>query len=456
VLSLSCLYGNLVVGAPAKWEGTLDSALADISRDSIELKPPGRLTRVAFATMVGSAIEAFDFLSYGTAAALIFNKLFFPTFDPTVGSLATFGSFAAGFFVRPIGGIIFGHFGDRLGRKTMLTASLIMMGGATVLIGCLPTYAEIGIWAAVLLTLLRVAQGLSFGGELAGAMLMAVEHAPRQRKSFFGSLPQAGTPIGMLLSTIAFALVSQLPEQEFQRWGWRLPFLASAILVVVGIFIRLSVAESPEFDRIKSRGETARVPLREVVADHWPAVLLTIGGKLAEVTLYTIIIVFSLSFVTTRLGFSRGAALQAIMIGAIVQILTTPLFGMLADRFGARRLYTCSGVLLALMAVPLFWAIGSGSLLAYTAAVICGLSVNYASMYGLQSQLYAAQFPTPLRYTGMSIGIQIAAAIGGGLAPVVATTLLTAYGNLTAVGIYVGCLALISATCARLMKPASA
>ncbi len=433
----------------------MDSALADITRDSVERQAPGRLARVAAATMVGSAIEAFDFLGYGTAAALIFNKLFFPTFDPTVGALAVFGSFAAGFFVRPIGGIIFGHFGDRLGRKTMLTASLILMGGATVLIGCLPTYAEIGMWAAVLLTLLRIVQGLSFGGELAGAMLMAVEHAPKQRKSFFGSLPQAGTPIGMLLSTFAFALVSQLPEQEFQSWGWRLPFLGSAILVAVGVFIRLGVAESPEFTRVKSLGETALVPVRDVVTKHWPALLLTIGGKLAEVTLYTTIIVFSLSFVTTKLGFQRSTALQAIMVGAVLQILTTPFFGWLADKVGSRRLYTCSGVLLAFTAVPLFWAIESGSLLAYTAAVIFGLAINYASMYGLQSQLYAAQFPTPVRYTGMSLGIQIAAALGGGLAPVVATTLLASYGSLTAVGVYISCLALISATCGWLMKPES-
>jgi MFS transporter, MHS family, shikimate and dehydroshikimate transport protein len=431
----------------------LDSALADITQESVELSPPRRLTRVAVATMVGSAIEAFDFLSYGTATALVFNKLFFPTFDPTVGTLAMFGAFAAGYFVRPIGGIIFGHFGDRLGRKAMLTVSLIVMGTATVLIGCLPTYAEIGIWAAVLLTLLRVTQGLSFGGELAGAMLMAVEHAPAKRKSFFGSLPQAGTPIGMLLSTLAFALVSQLPEEDFLSWGWRLPFLGSAILVVVGVFIRLSVAESPEFSRVKNRGETARVPFRDVVAGHWRSVLLTIGGKLSEVTLYTIIIVFSLSFVTTKLGFPRATALQAIMIGAAFQIFTTPFFGWLADRVGVRRVYTCSGLVLAVMAVPLFMAIGSGSVPAYYAAVICGLALNYPSMYGLQSQLYSAQFPTPLRYTGMSVGIHIAAALGGGLAPVVATTLLASYGSLAAVGIYVSCLALISATCARLMKP---
>jgi len=414
------------------------------------------LTRVALATMVGSAIEAFDFLAYGTAAALIFNKLFFPNFDPNVGTLVAFGSFAAGFFARPVGGLIFGHFGDRLGRKVMLTLSLVLMGAATVLIGCLPTYENIGIWAAVLLIVLRIAQGISFGGELAGAMLMAVEHAPAGRKSFFGSLPQGGTPVGLLLSTGAFALATQLPEQEFLSWGWRLPFLASAILVAVGIFIRLRVTESPEFLRMRASGATVRVPARDVFVKHWRALLLTIGGKLGEVTLYFTIVVFSLSFVTSKLGFTRGEALQAITIGAAFQIVMIPFFGWLGDKVGARRLYVCGGILLAIMAVPLFQAIGSGSRFAYQIAVILGLAFNYAMMFGPQSQLYAAQFPAALRYSGMSLGIQIAAALGGGLAPVVATTLLGTYGSLTSVGVYLGVLGALSATCACLMRPTPA
>jgi MFS family permease len=412
------------------------------------------LTRVAFATMVGSAIEAFDFLGYGTAAALVFNKLFFPNFDPAVGTLVAFGSFAAGFFARPVGGLIFGHFGDRLGRKAMLMLSLLLMGGATILIGCLPTYAEVGLWAAVLLIVLRLAQGLSFGGELAGAMLMAVEHAPTGHKSFFGSLPQGGTPIGLLLSTGAFALATQLPEQQFLSWGWRLPFLASAILVAVGIFIRLKVAESPEFLRVRATGTTVRVPAKDVFIHHWRALLLTIGGKLGEVTLIFTIIVYSISFVTAKLGFSRGEALQAITIGAACMIFTIPFFGWLGDKVGARRLYICGGVLLAIMAVPLFQAIGSGSRVAYQIAVILGLALNYAIMFGPQSRLYAAQFPAALRYSGMSLGIQIAAALGGGLAPVVATTLLSTYGSLTSVGIYLGALGMLSAICASLMRSA--
>jgi MHS family shikimate/dehydroshikimate transporter-like MFS transporter len=410
------------------------------------------LRRVVLATIIGSVIEAFDWLAYGTAAALVFNKLFFPSFDATTASLAAFSSFAAGFFARPVGGLIFGHFGDRLGRKTMLMLSLVLMGGSTVLIGLLPTYADIGLWAAALLVLLRVVQGISFGGELTGAMLMAVEHAPARYKSFFGSLPQGGTPIGLLLSTGTFALVTQLPEQEFLAWGWRIPFLASAVLVAIGIFIRLKVAESPEFARVRITGATVRFPARDVVVQHWRSILLTLGGKVGEITLYFTIVVFSLSFVTSKLGFTRGEALQAITLGALCQIVTIPFFGWLADKVGVRQLYTVGGVLLAVMGFPLFRAIESGNHTAYQIAVVVGLGINYAIMFGPQSRLYAAQFPAALRFSGMSIGINIAAALGGGLAPVMATTLLSSFGSLSAVGVYVSCLGAISALCAYLMK----
>lgn len=411
------------------------------------------MTKVAAATMVGSAIEAFDFLAYGTAAALVFNKLFFPSVDGATGTLAAFGAFATGFFARPIGGVIFGHYGDRLGRKAMLTLSLVLMGVATVLIGLLPTYASAGIWAPIALVTLRVLQGLSFGGELAGAMLMAVEHAPAGRKSFFGSLPQGGTPIGLLLSTGAFAATStMLPEADFLSWGWRLPFLASAILIVVGLFIRLSVAESPEFAQVKAARRTSPFPARDVVLRHMRPLLLTIGGKLGEVTLYFTIVVFSVSYAISTLGFARGDVLRAIMIGAACQIVMIPFFGWLGDKFGSRRVYGFGGALLAIMAIPLFLAIGSGSLTAFTIAVIVALALNYASMFGPQSDLYGAQFPAELRYSGMSLGIQIAAAIGGGLAPIVASALVAAYGSIVSVGVYIAALGLLAALCAALMR----
>lgn len=423
--------------------------------DVARTPPAGKknLTRVAAATTIGSAIEAFDFLAYGTASALVFNKLFFPTFDPTVGTLAAFGAFASGLFARPIGGLIFGHYGDRIGRKSMLTLSLLLMGLCTVLIGFLPTYESIGVWAAVLLILLRVGQGLSFGGELGGAMLMAVEHAPPKWRSFFGSLPQAGTPVGLLLSSGAFALASTLPESAFMSWGWRLPFLASAILVAVGIFIRLKVAESPEFDRVKSDRQTSAFPARDLLARHRRPLLLTMGAKLGEVTLYYTIAVFAISYATTRLGFTRGDALNALMLGAACQIVTIPFFGWLADKVGARRLSVFGGVLLAVAAVPIFSALGSGSIGAYTTATVLALSVLYAIMFGPQSNLFGAQFPAELRYSGISIGIQFAAAIGGGLAPLISTLIVQRYDSILPVGIYIAVLGVISASSAYFMRP---
>jgi MHS family shikimate/dehydroshikimate transporter-like MFS transporter len=412
----------------------------------------GRLVRVAAATMVGTAIEAFDFLAYGTAAALVFNKLYFPTVDPTAGTLAAFGAFASGLFARPIGGVIFGHFGDRLGRKTMLTLSLVLMGFATVLIGALPTYAQAGIWSPILLVALRIVQGLSFGGELAGAMLMAIEHAPSGRKSLFGSLPQGGAPFGLLLSTGAFALVNTLPEASFLSWGWRLPFLASSILIVVGVFIRLRVDESPAFVAVKAAQRTSPFPARQVILRHLPSLVLTFGGKLGEVTLYYTLVVFAVSYAVSKLAMARGDVLRAIMIGAAFQIVTIPFFGWLGDRIGSKILYAAGGLLLAVMAVPLFLAIGSDSATAFTAAVVVGLAVNYACMFGPQSELYGAQFPAEFRYTGVSLGIQFAAAVGGGLAPIVATSLVAGFGSIVAVGFYLAALGLLATFCAALMR----
>jgi MHS family shikimate/dehydroshikimate transporter-like MFS transporter len=402
--------------------------------------------------MIGSAIEAFDFLAYGTAAAIVFNKLFFPTIDATAGTVAAFGAFASGFFARPIGGLIFGHFGDRLGRKAMLTLSLVLMGTATVLIGALPTYAVSGIWAPVLLVTLRVAQGLSFGGELAGAMLMAVEHAPPGRKSFFGSLPQGGTPVGLLLSTGAFALAGKLPEDDFMSWGWRLPFLASAVLILVGIFIRLGVAESPAFMTIKAAHRRSSFPARDVFLGHRRAFLLTFGAKLGEVTLYFTLVVFAVSYALSTLKFARAEVLETVMMGAALQVVTIPLFGWLGDRVGSQRLYAAGGILLATTSIPLFMAIANGSLVSFTAAMVIGLAFNYAIMFGPQSALYGAQFPAELRYSGMSLGIQLAAAVGGGLAPIIATGLVARYGSIVPVGVYLATLGFLATICALLMK----
>jgi MFS transporter, MHS family, shikimate and dehydroshikimate transport protein len=308
---------------------------------------PGRYKAVVSATL-GSVIEGFDFIAYGTAAALVFSKQFFPTLDPTSATLASYGAFATGLFARPLGAILFGHFGDRIGRKSMLTLSLFLMGFSTIAIGLIPNYAAVGAWSAVLLVALRILQGIALGGEMGGAVLMAVEHAPAARAGFFGSLPQVGPSIGLLLSTSAFSFLSRLPEQDFQSWGWRVPFLASVTLVVLGFFVRRSVGESPAFKTAETNHERARVPLWHLLARHKKSLLLAIGAKLPEVTLYYVLTVFLVSYASTRLGFDRGSVLRAVMLGAAVQIVTLPLFGWLADRIGVRRFYLFGAIAMAL------------------------------------------------------------------------------------------------------------
>lgn len=425
-----------------------------ISRPGITTAPEKKpnLLRISVATVVGTAVEAFDFLAYGTAAALVFNKLFFPQFDPLTGTLAAFAAFASGMLARPIGGILFGHFGDRVGRKSMLTLSLLMMGICTVLIGLLPTYEQIGVWAPILLVALRIGQGLSFGGELGGAMLMAVEHAPPKWKGLFGSLPLVGSPLGILLSVGAFALVTRLPEDAFLAWGWRLPFLASAVLIVVGILIRRGIDESPDFTRVKSEQAQVKLPLAELLRKHGKALLLCVGCKLAEVTLIYTFLVFSVSYAVSTLGFSRTDALQALLYGAAVMTFTIPLFGILGDRYGARRVCGWGGLLLAVMAVPIFMAVGSGSILAYSIAAFIAMALNYAMMIAPQSSLYAAQFPPELRYSGLSIGVQFSAAIGGGLAPMVSAMLVARFDSIVPVGGYLAVLGVVAGASAFMMK----
>lgn len=411
------------------------------------------LWRVALATMIGSAIEGFDFLAYGTAAALVFNKLFFPNFSPALGTLAAFGAFAGGMLARPVGGILFGHFGDRLGRKSMLMLSLLMMGICTVLIGLLPTYATIGIWAPVLLVILRIVQGLSFGGEMGGAMLMAVEHAPPKWKSLIGSMPQMAAPMGILMSSGAFAMVTTLPESSFLLWGWRIPFVASALLIVIGVFVRMRISESPDFLEVKQQRRTAALPAWSVVKTHGRPLILTIMGKLGEVTLIYTILVFSVSYAIGHLKFTRSEALHALLMGSAAMVFSVVLFGWVADKVGARRLYCLGGILLAIMAVPLFKAIGSGSHSAYFTAVMLALALNYPIIFAPQSNLYAAQFPAELRYSGMSMGIQFAAALGGGFAPIIAATLVGTYSSIVPVGIYVALLGALATLAAYLMRP---
>lgn len=381
------------------------------------------------ASMMGTTIEWYDFFLYGTAAALIFNKIFFPTFDPLMGTLAAFATYSVGFFARPLGGIVFGHFGDRVGRKSMLLITLVMMGVPTILIGLIPSYDSIGYWAAILLVILRFLQGVAVGGEWGGAVLMAVEHAPEGKKGFFGSLPQAGVAPGLLLSSFAMAAVAAMPEQAMLSWGWRLPFLASVVLLLVGWFIRVRVAESPDFEAMQKAGKKAEVPLRVVLREHPRSVLTVIGARLGEVTWFYTVVTFALAYATGTLGIPKITVLDAIMWGAALSFITMPLCGMLGDRIGHKRVFMLGAVGVVALGSTFFDLLATGTPSMITLAMALAIGCVYAALYGPEGSLFSSQFPPEVRYSGISLAVQVSGAIGGGLAPLVATWLLALGGG---------------------------
>lgn len=390
-------------------------------------RPPS-IRLVALASLVGTAIEWYDFYLYGTAAALIFNRLYFPTFDPLTGTLAAFGTYAAGFLARPIGGIIIGHYGDRVGRKSMLVLTLVIMGVATFGIGLLPTYAQIGPWAAVGLVTLRLAQGFGVGGEWGGAVLMAVEHAPPGSRGFYGSWPQMGVPAGLLLSSLAFVLLSRLPEDQFLSWGWRLPFLLSIVLVGVGLVIRLRILETPAFLKIKESGAESRLPVVDLLRTHRREVLLAIGARLVENGAFYIYSVFLLVYGTQKVGLDRQTLLTGILLGAVCLLAAVPVCGWLSDRLGRRPVYLFGACFTAVWAYPLFRLVDTGSAPLVWLAVVVALVFGHAPMYGPQAAFFAELFGSRVRYSGASLGSQLASVLAGGLSPFIATALLP-YGR---------------------------
>jgi MFS transporter, MHS family, shikimate and dehydroshikimate transport protein len=386
-------------------------------------------TRVALASLVGTTIEWYDFYLFGTAAALVFNRIFFPTFSPVAGTLASFATFAVGFVARPIGGALFGHYGDRLGRKTALILSLLIMGVATTCMGLLPTFASVGPLAPVLLCVLRFAQGIAVGGEWGGAVLMAIEHAPPGRRGFYGSWPQMGVPIGLVLATLVFrAITGWLTPAQFEAWAWRVPFLGSVILVAVGLFIRLRVAESPIFAKLQKIGGQARMPLVEALRDHPRTVLIAAGSFVIVNGGFYLFTTFILSYGTLHLGLPRPTILNGVLAEACAGILVTPLAGALSDRFGRRPVYLAGAAFMIAAAFPLFFLIDTRDPLLLIVALIlanCALSV----MYGPQAAFLAESFPARVRYSGASLGVQLTAVVAGGLSPFVATALLSWSGG---------------------------
>ena len=379
--------------------------------------------RVVLASFIGTTIEWYDFFLYGTAAALVFNRLFFPTVEPLAGTMAAFATYAVGFFARPLGGIIFGHYGDKLGRKSMLVTTLMLMGVATFLIGLLPTYEQAGVLAPVLLVALRFVQGLGVGGEWGGAVLMAVEHGAAGRRGLHASWVQAGVPVGLLLATAVFNGFSALPEAEFLAWGWRVPFLLGILLTAVGLFIRLAIVESPVFARMKAAKAEARLPILEVVRHHRRNVLLAMGARFAENASFYIFTVFVLTYATQQLGLRRADVLNGVLAGSAVQCLLIPLFGALSDRVGRRPVYLGGAVFTALFAFPFFWLVDLKSDAGLWAAIIIGL-LGHSAMYGPQAAFFSELFGTHVRYSGASLGYQLASPLAGGLAPLIATALL--------------------------------
>jgi metabolite-proton symporter len=409
------------------------------------------LRRVVMASLIGTTIEWYDFFLYGSAAALIFNKLFFPSFDPVVGTFLAFGTYAVGFVARPLGGIVFGHFGDRIGRKRLLMLSLILMGVATVLIGLLPTYNQIGIWAPALLIALRLVQGFAVGGEWGGAVLMAAEHGDRARRGFWASWPQAGVAAGSLLSAGVLALMAGLQsEEDFLAWGWRVPFLLSAGLVAVGWYIRNRVSESPMFEKALEETEVPpKLPAMDVLRERPGAIALGAGLRVGENISYYILTVFSLTYLVDVAAESRSLALNALLIAAAIQFFAIPLFALLSDRIGRRPVYAFGGLGLAAFIFAFFQMLGSGNNFLVIAAIVIGL-VLHSAMYGPQASFITELFPTRIRYSGVSIAYQLTSIVAGSLAPIIALALYQETKSATPVAIYVGVACLISGATALL------
>lgn len=411
------------------------------------------LRRVVLSSMVGTTIEWYDFFLYGSAAALVFNRLFFPSYDPLTGTILAFATYALGFVARPIGGIVFGHYGDRIGRKKLLMLSLILMGVATVLIGLLPTYAQIGIWAPIALILLRLVQGFAVGGEWGGAVLMVAEHGDAARRGFWASWPQASVAAGNLLAAGVLALMAGLQsEEDFLNWGWRVPFLLSAAMVAVGWYIRTRVSESRMFEAALAEAEAPpKLPAIDVFRERPKAVLLGAGIRWGENISYYILTVFSLTFLVDVAAESRSLALNALLIGAAVQFFAIPAFALLSDRIGRRPVYAFGGLGLAAWSFAFFPLLAGGDNGGIILAIVVGL-VLHGAMYGPQAAFITELFPTRIRYSGISIAYQLTAILAGSLAPIIALWLYKTYDSATPVAIYVGASCALSGLAALLAR----
>lgn len=399
--------------------------MVDAASSTNSANSDARETRkVVVASTFGTIIEWYDFFLYGFAAALVFGKLFFPTSDPTVGTLAALSVYAVGYLARPLGGLVFGHFGDRIGRRSMLVLSMLLMGIGTFLVGLLPTYDQIGIWAPIALIALRLVQAVGLGGEWGGAVLMVAERAPTRRRGLFGSLVQIGNPVGRMTASAVLALVSRLPEVDFLTWGWRIPFLASAILIVIGLVIRYRIDESPAFVKMRAAKQVVRVPLLEVLSKYRRETAIAVGLKITETAWVGILTVFAVTYMTRQLGMQRTFVLDAIALATFIELFVMPLSGWLSDLIGRRLMYllgTAAGILIAF---PIFWLIETRDPDIVRWTIVVGICVGQGVIFALHASFMPELFSTRVRYSGISFGFQVGAALGGGLTPLIVIPLV--------------------------------
>jgi metabolite-proton symporter len=415
-------------------------------------KKPMSMETIAFASAIGTTIEWYDFFLYGVMTPIVLNKLFFPDFDPFIGTLLAYTTFFVGHCSRPIGAVIFGHFGDRIGRKTVLILTLLIMGIATFLIGVLPTYAAAGIWAPLMLLALRIFQGIGIGGEWGGAVLMAVEHSPSGRRGFFGSWPQVGVPAGLLLSSGLVYALSFLDNDNFFAWGWRIAFLLSAVLVVIGLYIRLRILETPAFEKAQRERKIVTVPIAELFRTHTKNTILGLGARYIEGVTFNIYGVFIVGYLTGTLHMPRQSALTAVMLSSAIMIVMLPICGRWSDRVGRRLLFGSAGLLIGVLGFPMFWLMGAQSTLLTAIAVAVPFGLVYSAVYGPQAALFSELFDTRVRYTGISFVYQFSAIFASGATPIVATALLQLGGGQPwLICLYVLVVSCISALCVYAM-----
>lgn len=424
-------------------------AVTNLARSGFppEAKSEVPMGRVISASLIGSVIEWYDFLIYGTAAALVFGKLFFPSADARISVVSAFSVYAVGYLSRPLGGLIFGHFGDRFGRRNMLMLSMTIMGLGSFLVGCLPTYQQVGIWAPVLLVALRLVQGLGLGGEWGGAVLMVAESAPANRRGWFGGLVQLGNPVGRLIANAVFALTALIFAGSFLSGAWRIPFLLSILLVAVGLFIRYRLHETPAFVQMRKAGRQAKVPLVEVLTTYRRAMYTSIGLKTCEVAWTGMFAIYAVSYLTNRLHMPRQFVLDAILLAAACGIVVVPLAGYLSDKLGRRTVFATGAIFCLIAAFPMFWLLNTRNPVVILPALALGISLGQGIMYSMHASLMPELFGTNARYSGVSIGFQIGAAIFGGITPLIAAVSVNYFGGATwPISTYLMVLALVSLT----------